>query len=91
VFLGRDGRQISANAVSQAVNGHYQRLRIDATAHSGRHRYISVGVEDLGDVVLMQHLAGHESLQTTQVYAAFSRAKAEKLVAALDERAHRSG
>ena len=87
VFLGRDGRQISANAVSQAINHHYARLGIDATAHCGRHRYITVGVEELGDVVLMQHMAGHESLQTTQVYAAYSRAKAARLVAALDERA----
>jgi len=91
VFIGRDGRQITPNAVSQAINYHYQRLRIDATAHSGRHRYISVGVEELGDVVLMQHMAGHESLQTTQVYAAFSRSKAAKLVQALDDRAHRGG
>jgi integrase/recombinase XerC len=87
VFLGRDGRQITANGVSHAINDHYQRLGIASTAHAGRHRYITVGVEDLGDVVLMQHLAGHESLQTTQVYAAFSRAKAARLVAALDVRA----
>jgi integrase len=87
VFLGRDGRQISANTVSQAINHHYARLGIDATAHCGRHRYITVGVEDLGDVVLMQQMAGHQSLQTTQVYAAYSRTKAARLVAALDERA----
>lgn len=87
VFLGRDGRQITANAVSHAINGHYQRLRIPATAHAGRHRYITVGVEELGDVVLMQQMAGHESLQTTQVYAAFSRRKAAQLVEALDARA----
>jgi integrase len=90
VFFGRDGGQISPNAVSQAINGHYARLGIAATAHYGRHRYISVGVEELGDVVLMQHLAGHESLATTQIYAAFSREKAARLVAALDARAART-
>lgn len=62
VFLGRDGGQISANAVSSSINYHYNKLGIQATAHHGRHRYVSAGVEELGDVVLMQHLAGHESL-----------------------------
>lgn len=87
VFLGRDGGQITPNAVSQAINYHYAKLGIAATAHHGRHRYVSTGVEELGDVVLMQHLAGHELLSTTQVYAAFSPDKAVRLVAALDARA----
>jgi site-specific recombinase XerD len=87
VFLGRDGGQITPNAVSQAINYHYAKLGVSATAHHGRHRYVSTGVEELGDVVLMQHLAGHESLATTQIYAAFSPDKAARLVAALDERA----
>ena len=87
VFLGRDGGQLTPNAVSQAINYHYAKLGIAATAHHGRHRYVSTGVEELGDVVLMQHLAGHESLATTQIYAAYSPAKAARLVAVLDERA----
>lgn len=87
VFFGRDAGQITANAVSQAINAHYARLKIRATAHDGRHHYISVGVEELGDVVLMQQLAGHESLATTQVYAAFSTAKAARLIEVLDARA----
>lgn len=87
VFYGRDCGQITPNAVSQAINSHYARLNISATCHAGRHRYISVGVEELGDVVLMQQMAGHESLETTQIYAAFSREKATKLVAVLDRRA----
>lgn len=87
VFLGRDGGELTPNAVSQAINYHYAKLGIAATAHHGRHRYVSTGVEELGDVVLMQHLAGHESLATTQIYTAFSPEKAERLTAALDERA----
>jgi site-specific recombinase XerD len=89
VFIGRDGREITANGVSQMINEHYAKLGIAATSHYGRHRYVSAGVEDLGDVVLMQHLAGHESLATTQVYAAFSPEKAVQLVAALEARARR--
>lgn len=87
IFLGRDGGKITPNAVSSAINYHYEKLGIQATAHHGRHRYVSTGVEELGDVVLMQHLAGHESLATTQIYAAFSPEKAARLVSALDERA----
>ena len=87
VFYGRDSNQLTPNAVSQAINAHYARLGIPVTAHAGRHRYISVGVEELGDVSLMQHMAGHESLATTQIYAAFSGAKAQRLVAILDARA----
>lgn len=87
VFLGRDGAQISSNAVSQAINDHYARLGIRATAHYGRHRYLTVGIEDTGDAVLMQQLAGHESLATTQIYTAWSRRKAEDFLRALDARA----
>jgi integrase/recombinase XerD len=87
IFYGRDSGQITPNAVSQAINAHYARLDISSTAHAGRHRYISVGVEELGDVVLMQHMAGHESLATTQIYAAFSHAKASRLISILDARA----
>lgn len=89
VFLGREGGQITPNAVSQMINDHYERLGIQATAHHGRHRYVSVGVDDVGDVVLMQHLAGHESLATTQIYTAFSLDKAQQVIKALERRANR--
>jgi site-specific recombinase XerD len=87
VFFGKDGGQITPNGVSHVINSHYARLGIQATAHAGRHYYISAGVEETGDVVLMQHLAGHESLSSTQIYAAFSQRKSLELVRALDARA----
>jgi site-specific recombinase XerD len=83
VFLGRDGKQITANSVSQTVNEHLHRLGITSTAHKLRARYATQAAEVL-DTPLVAQLCGWESLETARHYVKPDRERSAKLVAALD-------
>lgn len=83
VFLGRDGRQMRSNSVSQVVNTHLHRLDITSTAHKLRARYASQAAIVL-DTPLVAQLCGWESLETARHYVKPDRERSAKLVAALD-------
>lgn len=83
VFLGRDGRQIVPNSISQIVNGHLRRHGIPSTAHKLRARYATQAAEIL-DTPLVAQLCGWESLETARHYVKPDRERSAKLVAALD-------
>ncbi|MCU1617351.1 MAG: hypothetical protein JWO98_4891 [Frankiales bacterium] len=84
MFLGVDGAQITANAVSRAINRHLLRLDIDATAHQLRHRYGTIGYQLSHDLRMVQEQMGHSSPQTTAGYARPSAEAAARMVAAMD-------
>lgn len=84
VFLGRDGRQMSANSVSSIVNYHLRRLGLTATAHKLRARYATQAAQVL-DTPLVAQLCGWESLETARHYVRPDRERSTKLVAALDQ------
>jgi integrase len=83
VFLGRDGRQIRANSVCQAVNAHLRRCGIASTGHKLRARYATQAAGVL-DTPLVAQLCGWESLETARHYVKPDRERSAKLVAALD-------
>lgn len=83
VFLGREGKQMRPNSVSQTVNQHLSRLGIPATAHKLRARYATRGAEVL-DTATVAELCGWESLDTARHYIRPDRERAKRLVAALD-------
>ncbi|MCW2900025.1 MAG: hypothetical protein JWO67_2290 [Streptosporangiaceae bacterium] len=85
MFLGVDGAQITANAVSRAINRHLLRLDIDATAHQLRHRYASIAYRLSRDLRMVQEMLGHASPNTTAGYARPSDEAAARMVAALDQ------
>jgi site-specific recombinase XerD len=85
-FYGRDAHQITANAVSQTINAHLQRLGIDATAHKLRHRFATVAAPLVdNDLPLIAELCGWDSLETAKHYALPDPTRVGRLVAALDE------
>lgn len=84
VFLGRDGKQINANSVSQAVNYHLRKLGIPSTAHKLRARYATQAAAVV-DMALVAELCGWESLETARHYVKPDRERAARLVVALDE------
>jgi integrase/recombinase XerC len=84
IFLGVDGGQITANAVSRAINRHLRNLGIDATAHQLRHRYATIAYELSRDLRLVQEMLGHSSPNTTAGYARPSADAAARMVAAMD-------
>lgn len=83
VFLGRDGRQIRPNSVSQMVSTHMQRLGIRSTAHKLRARYATQAAQVL-DMPLVAQLCGWESLETARHYVKPNPERSTVLVAALD-------
>lgn len=83
VFLGREGKQMRPNSVSQTVNQHLSRLGIPATAHKLRARYATRGAEVL-DTATIAELCGWESLDTARHYIRPDRERAKRLVQALD-------
>lgn len=84
MFLGVDGAQITANAVSRAVNRHLARSGVDATAHQLRHRYATVAWRLSKDARMVQEQMGHASADTTAIYTLPSLEAAAQMVAAMD-------
>lgn len=84
VFLGRDGRQLKPNSVSQIVNAHLRRLGINSTAHKLRARYATQAAEVL-ETTLVAELCGWESLETARHYVRPNREQSARLLAALDQ------
>ena len=90
VFLGRDGRQMQPNSVSQIVNGHLRRLGINSTAHKLRARYATRAAEVLNTEDVAE-LCGWESLETARHYIKPDRERSARLVRSLDRLAGASG
>jgi integrase/recombinase XerC len=84
MFLGVDGNQITANAVSRAVNRHLLRCEIEATCHQLRHRYATTAYQLSRDLRMVQEQLGHQSADTTAGYARPSAEAAARMVAAMD-------
>jgi len=84
IFLGVDGAQITANAVSRAINRHLRKLNIEATAHQLRHRYGVTAYQLSRDLRLVQEQLGHATPQTTAGYTRPSAEAAARMVALMD-------
>lgn len=83
VFPGRpDGHQ-KPGTISRRVTNHFQALGIDSTCHELRHRFATRLYQTSHDIVLVQRMLGHESIATTQGYAAADLETAGGLVDAL--------
>jgi integrase len=85
IFYGVDGRPITPNAVSRALNRLLASCGIDATAHQLRHRYGTRAYQLTKDLRLVQELLGHSSPQTTARYAAYDKSQTVDMVKAMDE------
>lgn len=84
MFLGYDGAQITANAVSRTINRHLRQLGFDATAHQLRHRYGTTAYQLSKDSRMVQEQMGHASADTTAIYTRPSAEAAARMVAAMD-------
>lgn len=67
-----DGRPLTHNAVDHLVRGWFRRAGVapppGALAHSLRHTYATLLVEQSGSVPEVQRLLGHADMSTTQAY-----------------------
>ena len=69
IYSQKNRQGFSANSLSQEFKTIYQRAGIQgATSHSGRRTFITVLANKGIGVRVLQSLAGHKSIATTQVY-----------------------
>lgn len=85
LFPRRDGTPgpIDAHRVSTIANEHLHACGVQLTLHSLRHRFATQLYLATHDLLLVQHLLGHASPTTTQIYTDFDRASSASAVASL--------
>lgn len=67
--------------VSRLIGDHFRRAGLPYRAHHGRHRFASAVYEATGDLNVVADLCGHESIETTRIYAKVTVARRRAAVA----------
>lgn len=80
LFLNRHGGNLSPAMVSKRIGTHLRALGITASAHQLRHRFATDVYALSRDLRMTQELLGHQSPQTTAIYAAWSPREAVGIV-----------
>lgn len=88
MFIGQDGRKMTADSVSRVGNAYLKRNDIPATMHQLRHRFGTVAYQVSRDIRMVGDMMGHRSPTTTAIYTRPSAEAASRMVAAMDELAN---
>lgn len=70
-----------AAQVSRLIGDHFRRCGLPYRAHMGRHRFASAVYEATGDLGVVAELCGHESIETTRIYAKVTTERRRNAVA----------
>lgn len=83
LFLNRSGGRLTARSIQEIVRrtGVARGLRQGVHPHMLRHSFATHMVEQGADLRVVQHLLGHSSIDTTQIYTAVTPARRESIVA----------
>ncbi|MCC6237003.1 MAG: tyrosine-type recombinase/integrase [Dehalococcoidia bacterium] len=83
LFLNRSGGRLTARSIQALVRrtGVARGLRQGVHPHLLRHSFATHMVEQGADLRVVQHLLGHASIDTTQIYTAVTPARREAIVA----------
>lgn len=89
LFLNRSGGRLTARSIQEIVRrtGVARGLRQGVHPHLLRHSFATHMVEQGADLRVVQHLLGHSSIDTTQIYTAVSSTRQQSIVATALERA----
>ena len=68
IFLGRNGKPLTRQAVHKRFHERAEKLDIDATVHTLRHSYATHMLEHGADIRSVQEMLGHSDIKTTQIY-----------------------
>ena len=84
LFIGPQGRRLSARAVDLVVRSVAARAELKLSAHTLRHTCVTNLVRSGNDLVLVAELAGHRRLETTRRYSLPSAADRQAAMDALE-------
>ena len=68
IFLGRNGKPLTRQAVHKRFHERCEKLGMDATVHTLRHSYATHMLEHGADIRSVQEMLGHSDIKTTQIY-----------------------
>jgi len=82
-FINRLGSPLSPQSVRLMVRGYSQKAGISkpVTPHTFRHTFATLLLEEDVDIKYIQHLLGHSSISTTQIYTHVNSVKQKKILA----------
>jgi site-specific recombinase XerD len=84
LFVGPQGRRLSARAVDLVIRNTARRAGLRLSAHVLRHTCVTNLVRGGNDIVLVAELAGHRRLETTRRYSLPSAADRQAAMDALE-------
>ena len=81
-FINRLGNQISDQSVRFMIKKYSRLAGIEKkiTPHTFRHTFATLLLEEGVDLIYIQHLLGHSSIMTTQIYTHVNQAKQKKIL-----------
>jgi site-specific recombinase XerC len=84
LFVGPQGRRLSARAVDLVIRKSARRAGLELSAHVLRHTCVTNLVRGGNDIVLVAELAGHRRLETTRRYSLPSAADRQAAMDSLE-------
>ena len=81
-FINRLNKQISDQSVRFMIKKYSNLVGIEkkVTPHTFRHTFATLLLEEGVDLIYIQHLLGHSSIMTTQIYTHVNQAKQKQII-----------
>lgn len=89
-FINRLGNPLSPQSVRYMVKKYSRLAKIEkhVTPHTFRHTFATLLLEEDVDIKYIQHLLGHSTILTTQIYTHVNKKKQKKILTAKHPRKH---